>query len=299
MIQNNKTNPPRPDTSLQDIHQAAGLIQKIRPSYGPIIEFYCRVFHAQEKSRRELTLDPVFIAPDLLQLKFDNEMPLIDPSQFVIDRIQAKQLVKTLCELAMGHAPNLSAHAEKLKLGLEDLDLSLLFADILQNRQTHLDQEARRLKIPDPVLLFFVFLSMAPSLQSCGMQLAVYLKEFPEPRKGYCPICGSHPHAGYLDQDGKRFLICSLCAHEWHYKRMGCPFCEFSDTRLQQYFFTEQEKEYRVYLCDNCQNYLKVIDLRVLNRAFVPRLEQIATLHLDMKARQKGYASAAAGLHDL
>ena len=301
MISNNKIqgSTARPETTLEDICQAAGKIQKTRPSYGPIIEFYSQVFTAQQKSCQELKLDPIQIPSEILKLKLDNDMPLIDPSQFIIDQTQAEKLLSVLCQLAMSHAPKLAAHAKILESRLKELDLDLLFSDILENRQTGFEQTAQELKIPVPVLLFFIFLSMAPSLQSCAVQLAVYLKDSAEPKNGYCPICGSHPSTAYLDSDGKRYLVCGLCAHEWHYKRMGCPFCDSSDTRLQHYFFTEEEKEYRVYLCDNCQNYLKVVDLRVLDRAFVPGLEQIATLHLDMKAREKGYTSAAAGLHDL
>ncbi|MCP4023885.1 MAG: formate dehydrogenase accessory protein FdhE, partial [Desulfobacteraceae bacterium] len=36
-------------------------------------------------------------------------------------------------------------------------------------------------------------------------------------------------------------------------------------------------------------NYIKIVDLRQLERAFYPKLELITTLHLDMKAREKGY----------
>ncbi|WP_022668688.1 formate dehydrogenase accessory protein FdhE [Desulfospira joergensenii] len=289
----------RPEPSIEDIDQAARLIQKARPSYGPIIEFYGQVFIAQEKSRQALELDPILIDSELLKLKFDNGMPLIDPSQFRIDRIRAESLLKTLCSLASNHAPKLASHARKLQAGLDRLDLDLLFQGILENRETAIEKAALDMNMPVHVLMFFVFLSMAPSLQTCASQLAVYLKDSSEPKKGYCPVCGSHPNAAFLDPEGKRVLMCSLCAHEWHTRRMGCVFCDSNDTRLQHYFFNEEEKEYRVYLCDNCQNYLKVIDLRVLNRTFVPRLEQIATLHLDMKAREKGYKNALPGFHDL
>ena len=72
---------------------------------------------------------------------------------------------------------------------------------------------------------------------------------------------------------------------------MGCVFCGNRDPALQHYFFKQEEKEYRVDLCDHCRRYLKLVDLRELTRDFYPRLEQVCSLHLDMEAREKGYTS--------
>jgi len=74
---------------------------------------------------------------------------------------------------------------------------------------------------------------------------------------------------------------------------MGCVFCENSDAELQNYFYSEEEKEYRVNLCDHCHSYIKMVDLRQMDRAFHPNLELVSTLHLDMKAREKGYVNPA------
>ncbi|MCP4718541.1 MAG: formate dehydrogenase accessory protein FdhE, partial [Desulfobacteraceae bacterium] len=75
----------------------------------------------------------------------------------------------------------------------------------------------------------------------------------------------------------------------------GCVFCDSTDKEDQHYFFSNEEKEYRVYMCDNCHNYIKLVDLRQLDRAFFPKLEQITTLHLDYKAQEQGYTNATQG----
>jgi FdhE protein len=41
-----------------------------------------------------------------------------------------------------------------------------------------------------------------------------------------------------------------------------------------------------------------LIDLRQIDRAFYPKLEQITTLHLDMQAREKGYTNDVSILPD-
>jgi hypothetical protein len=43
-----------------------------------------------------------------------------------------------------------------------------------------------------------------------------------------------------------------------------------------------------------CRRYLKVVDTRKMVRSFYPPLEQVASLHLDMLAAEKGYSHAVA-----
>jgi len=281
----------RPELTKEDLRQTAGTIQKARPAYGALIDFYSEVFMAQTQSQTDITLDPIIIEPDLLALKQENAMPLIDPSQFLIDQEEAAILLEKICDLAVAHAPNLAATGEKLTTLLTNYELKLepIFSALLNNQD--LEKTAEMLDIPVDELTFFSFCAMAPSVQSCAVQLASYLKNSLELKKGYCPVCGSHPEVAFLDQDGKKFLICSLCAHEWQTRRMGCVFCDTLEKDNQHYFFSSEEKEYRVYMCDNCHNYLKLVDLRQLDRSFFPKLEQITTLHLDYKAQEKGYTS--------
>jgi len=46
-----------------------------------------------------------------------------------------------------------------------------------------------------------------------------------------------------------------------------------------------------VDVCDKCKKYVKTIDVRKLQRPMYPVVEQIATLHLDMMAREQGLES--------
>jgi FdhE protein len=283
------TQTTRPELTKEEIKKTAAIIQKVRPAYGALIDFYGHVFIAQAHSLSDITLSPIIIDPSLLALKQENAMPLIDPSQFLIDHTKATLLFKKICELAVAHAPKLANAGEKLLTAIDNgnLDLAPVFSALIDNRD--LGETPGILDISTEDLTFFSFSAIAPSIQSCAAQLAAYLKDAPELKKGYCPICGSHPDVAFLDPEGKKFLICSLCAHEWQTQRMGCVFCDSTDKQDQHYFFSNDEKEYRVYMCDNCQNYLKLIDLRQLNRSFFPKLEQITTLHLDYKAQEKGY----------
>jgi FdhE protein len=286
--------------TLEQLEHSCDLIQKLRPAYQPILEFYSRVFSAQETSKADIVIAPVEIEPDLLKIKQKNGLPLIDQSEFLIDVPASERLFKQICELAIDFAPKLSVNAGVFKNASHNkaLDLETLFSAILNDQGAVLHDMAGRLSVTEHELIFFGYAGMAPSIEICAEQLKAYLTDLPDREKGFCPICGNHPDMAFLDKDGKRHLKCCFCAHEWEIKRMGCVFCENNDNEMQQYFFSDQEKEYRVNLCDHCHNYIKLIDLRQIDRAFYPKLEQITTLHLDMQAREKGYTNDVSILPD-
>ncbi len=277
------------DLNENQIKTTAGALQKSRPAYGPMIEFYSRIFSAQAAARAEIDLAPIIIDDALLALKKENEMPLITPVQFKIDLEASKQLMKLICDLAVDHAPKLAKAAQALSQSMikDTLNLESLFNALLDGMD--IEDIAKKIKINSEALGFFGFSAMAPSVHLGAAQLSTYLEETPPTNKAYCPICGSSPDLAFFDESGKKHVTCSLCAHAWKVQRMGCLFCDSTDKEAHHYFFTGEEEEYRVYCCDDCRRYIKTVDTRKLGRRFFPRLEQIATLHLDIKAKEQGY----------
>jgi len=87
---------------------------------------------------------------------------------------------------------------------------------------------------------------------------------------------------------GKRYLLCSFCSYQGEIDRLFCPFCSNNDQRSLYYFHGEGEEAHRIDLCDKCHQYIKTIDYRNLAESD-PVLEDLATLHLDILAIQKGY----------
>lgn len=106
-----------------------------------------------------------------------------------------------------------------------------------------------------------------------------------------CPLCGSKPIVGVLRPEGegaKKSLICMLCAHEWSFRRICCPACG-EDREPQIALYSAPEFPHvRVDVCDSCHSYLKSVDLTKTGLA-VPVVDELATLPLDLWARQNGY----------
>ena len=54
-------------------------------------------------------------------------------------------------------------------------------------------------------------------------------------------------------------------------------------------YYLDEEKVYRLYVCEECRCYLKAIDLRQVGRPVLFPVERLTTLNMDLAARQEGY----------
>jgi FdhE protein len=280
----------------EDIKKAAAQLKELRPAYLQMLDFYEDVFVAQEESKRNIDIAPIQISDELLSIKSRQQFSLIDPAGFVIDMEAAGRLFLAICETAKNANPHLAQSAKKLLDAVKrGFDLKSIFTDLLQENNERIDEAAKQLDIEHNVLIFFLYNSINPSVRLGAEQLSVYLDRQDPWQQGYCPICGSPPVLSVLKDESRRFLICSFCWHAWSAKRSICPFCDQRDKKSLGYFFSEEEKEYRVYTCDYCKKYMKTIDTLKADRLIYPPLEQVVTLHLDMQASQKGYQSGLPG----
>ena len=113
-----------------------------------------------------------------------------------------------------------------------------------------------------------------------------------------CPACGGSPVVGVLRQEGhgaRRALVCGLCLTEWDYLRLVCTGCGEQRFEALPVFTAEQFPHVRIEACDTCRAYLKTIDLTKDGRA-VPVVDDLASISLDLWARDRGYTRLRASL---
>jgi len=106
-----------------------------------------------------------------------------------------------------------------------------------------------------------------------------------------CPLCGGKPVVGVFRGEGdgaKKSLICMLCAHEWNFRRIYCPACGEEREPQMAFYSAPEIAHVRVDVCDTCHTYLKTIDLTKTGLA-VPIVDELATIPLDLWAREHGY----------
>ena len=106
-----------------------------------------------------------------------------------------------------------------------------------------------------------------------------------------CPRCGGPPVAAVLREEGqgaRRFLLCAICLTEWPCLRIVCARCGEQTFERLPIFTAEQFAHVRIDACDNCHHYVKAVDLSRDGLA-VPYVDDIASVSLDLWARDKGY----------
>ena len=128
-------------------------------------------------------------------------------------------------------------------------------------------------------------------LQAAWEFRAVQSRKAVELVRNTCPFCGEKPVAAVRRGEGdggKRFLLCSLCATEWEFRRVLCANCGEEDKDKLPVYVSEEFPHVALEACDTCRTYLKSIDL-TRNGLAVPVVDELATVTLDLWAAEKGY----------
>jgi FdhE protein len=276
------------EDQLEKLGKRIQRLKEKRPGYGEILEFYLKVREEQEKIKLSSRIKPILLKKEWKDLLTKEGFPLLQREDFPLDIEASVILFQSLCQIGKEANPYMSKHVNKIEeiFDKKRINLKELLKEGLKGKR--IDQIADELRLDKKVFLFLIQSSIRPSIEAGVEQLRSELD--PETwLKGYCPICGSLPYLSLLkDEVGKRYLLCSFCGYQWRIERLICPFCNNKEQGALQYIYGEGEEAYRIDLCDKCHQYIKTIDLRKLEETD-PSLEDLATLHLDILASQKGY----------
>jgi len=102
-----------------------------------------------------------------------------------------------------------------------------------------------------------------------------------------CPVCGSSPAVGIVLGDDKlRYLVCGLCATEWHHTRIQCVSCR-SAGALAYLVVDGCDGAVKAETCDGCRAYLKLLYVEQAP-GLEPLADDVATLALDLLVSERG-----------
>lgn len=271
------------------LRQRAQQLKEKWPGYGPLLDFYVTVREAQEASKPRVRA---------ARAKAENGrgvrqgFPRIGEAGFPIDTKSSVSLFGTLSRLGRAANPHFATQVERIEQARADGSMNLEALLAGGGREGMTEKAAIERGLDVQVLSFLVANSTRPSIEAAKDQL---LKGFETDswRECSCPICGSPPALSVLKgEPARRYSLCSHCSCPWQIDRLSCSVCGNNDQDSLQCFYGEGEMACRIDLCDSCHHYVKTIDVRALE-APDPSLEDLATLHLDVVAAQKGYSRAA------
>ena len=263
-------------------------LKKKRSGYGEILDFYQKMREAQDDVKASLKIDPIKLKQEWKKLLAKEGFSLIQKEDFPVDIEVSAKLFQDLCRIGKEANTHMAEQVRKIEEALENkrIEMRKLFKEGVKEKKVQ--QVADEFGLDKKVFSFLIESSTRPSIEA-GMERLRSEVDSEAWLKGYCPICGSPPSLSLLKEEtGKRYLLCSYCGYQWRIDRLFCPFCNSKDQESLHYLFAEGEEAYRIDLCDKCHQYIKTIDYRNLAESD-PVLEDLATLHLDILASQKGY----------
>ena len=263
-------------------------LKQERPGMAAILDFYQKVREAQERAKVSLKSEPLLLKKEWKEFLAKEGFPLLEKNDFPLDIEASSALFQSLCQIGREANPRMVDEVRKIEEAVinKKLDLKQVFKE--SHSEKKIEKVADDYGFDKKIFQFLVESVLRPSIEATVEQLrnAFDVRDW---TKGYCPMCGSLPFLSLMKEEtGKRYLLCSYCGYQWRINRLICPFCNNNDHESLHYFYGEGEESFRIDLCDQCHQYIKTIDLRTTVDSD-PYLEDIATLHLDLLASQKGY----------
>ncbi|MEW6003411.1 MAG: formate dehydrogenase accessory protein FdhE [Nitrospirota bacterium] len=280
------------EKELDRIIKRINVIEKIRPGYKEILDFFKYIIREQYKIKPLIKVKPIDINEETAKKQMREGFPLLDKKDIKLNMDLATTLFKNICRTLRKNNKQVAPEIKRINKALRDneIDLQELFGKISSGDKGYVDSAGEKTGFNKWLLLFLAERSINPFLEAYADRLKGHVNQ-EQWWRGYCPVCGSAPTIGELRQDvGERFLQCSSCGFKWRFRRVVCPFCGNEDSKKLRYFHTEKDgKAYRVDVCDECKKYIKTIDLREAGEEAIPLVEDMGTLHLDIIAQKEGY----------
>ena len=224
--------------------------------------------------------------------KLAGGMPLLRGEILAIASTTLPKRCQEICAIMERHQKTGAARAVAETLRRERLTVDEFAQEILAGRTESISVRADDLGLDAGTVLSVMRLAMYPFMVSWNRALAG-LRVGASWQQGYCPTCGSWPLLGeFRGLEQLRFLRCGLCAAEWEFPRLLCPFCGARDHHELGYLHVEgEESKQRAATCEVCHGYVKI--LSTLAALSPPQLlvADLATTHLDLIASERGYTA--------
>ncbi len=258
----------------------------------------------------DLHVAPLSLSREEARKKMERGQPLLYGLDVELDIEAVRELMIKLAaalEAAKGNQPLLhrpglprlslllhkpSPAARRIRIALEKgtLDPGSLLPSVACGDAGPVTSVSAQLELDPGLLLALVRNALKPALRAWCRQAAPMAEGIPWPQ-GTCFVCGAPATLAELqDNDQVKHLRCGSCGADWQGRRLQCMSCGNEDHQMLHYLYADSERErLHVEACDRCYGYLKVISSFAPNPAeFIP-VEDLATLHLDFIAWERGY----------
>lgn len=230
------------------------------------------------------------ITAESAQAKLTGGMPLLRGESLSLDTGAFQRRWRAVCTAVQRHQNPEGGKAVAEALERRRLGPAEMVTAVLAGHPEVIHQRADELGLEAPLTTAVLGLVLFPALARINGVLAP-VRDGKAWHHGHCPTCGSWPLLGeFRGLEQTRFLRCGLCASEWEFPRLLCPYCGERDHRQLGYFGVEgEESRWRAAVCESCRGYVKMVSSLAALSAPALLVANVATLHLDLAAADRGY----------
>jgi FdhE protein len=271
-------------------------LRKARPELEEAIDLQEQLVRANLSSARPAEALPFALPREHLIARLHEGVPLLHDQTAHVDVHYAADLFSRLVNvLQQRDDAELRSRLDVLVAAATSgaIDPQRLFSEAFVQHHDHLAEIADESGVDLDLLVTVVAQAVAPLLRAYADRLLPMLERVVDEvtwQRGYCPVCGGWPLLAELrGVELAEYLRCSGCGAGWRWQRLACPYCGNDDYRALQTLTIDGEHRFRISVCERCKGYLKV------GNAFDPppaeflALDDVASLHLDVVAIERGY----------
>lgn len=280
------------EEAAERIKKAIERIREEIPQLSNLLDAFGGLIAEQEAFKAELP-NVENLPTEMDEVAFSQGVPILGNDALSVPLDSLKISANRLIPVLERGFPKISEQLYVIAKAIETSDWnSFANADLILTHE-QISELAVDLKV-DPEILRFTLTQLVKPYAAKKAEAGAELLQESKWLKGYCPICGSWPGMGFLEgREGRRWLRCSFCNHEWTFSRTECPFCESGNPDKLEIFYSEDRPFERAELCHECRKYLVSVDLR----ARVEVVREVAALrmvYLDVLAQERGFSPGAA-----
>ncbi|MFD1704983.1 formate dehydrogenase accessory protein FdhE [Methylopila henanensis] len=261
------------------------------------LRFLAELSEAQHAVQDDLPA-PEGPSADALERAFEFGMPPLDRSRFDIGdvaHLTFERLLERARAIAMPE-PAAAARDRLIAAGREGREA--LMTDALETSAGF------------ETLAEHVFASAALQVHFARLAGSLDAARLASVGVGACPCCGGPPVSSLVvswsKAHGSRYVACGLCGTLWNHVRIKCVACDSTEKIAYQALSADgetltgetalearrDEAPIKAETCDTCGLYVKILHQH-LQPSLDPVADDVASLGLDLKVREAGWARAA------
>jgi len=279
------------DFNLQTKLARMEKIRQKKPVYRQLLDFYEKLYIEKERCCQSLKHRYVDFDEHLIQIKLSEGFPILDKNGIALDMETLEGFFHTLLRLSRERNPDAVVKLENY-FQEQRVDVRSMIQEMWEGKLN--TQNWKENDMGDPTLLFFLLVEcVKPVYEYFARTLRYFINE-EKWKQGYCPVCGEASSIAETGEEkAKKHLFCVYCEMDWPFPVFKCPFCNNEEEEGIKSLYLENDKQYRIEVCRNCEKYIKVIDTHILGHRVPLDVENIVTLHLDILAQKEGYKRGA------